>query len=211
MSVRRNRQAGFTLLEVMMALTVLAIGMLGVVALQASTIGATQDANSFAIANSVARTWVQRLQRDAQRWNHPSVIKTSSDIGDTVWLKNVGAYSKPTWFRPDPGTTLESKVSPAFDRMGNDVMIDDKPGMLNDAIYCTNIRLRQLYPDMMKAEVRVFWKKRRMGDYARYSAYGMSDGICTIVDPDAIAKVGADDTNFHWTYSVTGISKARAE
>lgn len=203
---RRASRSGFTLLEVMMALTVLAIGMLGVVALQTSTIGATQDANSFAIANTVARTWIQRLQRDAQRWNHPSAFSASSDIGDTAWLVRVTDRAN-QWVRPDP-TTLEPLVSPGFDRMGNDVPVSDTTGNL---IYCTNVRLRQLYPDMLRAEVRVFWKKRRMANYAAYAAHGFAENICTLTASGALDDLGKDDQNFHWTYAVTGITKARAQ
>jgi len=209
MSRRRfQRQAGFTLLEVMMALTVLAIGMLGVVALQASTIGSTQDAQMFTVANSVARTWVQRLQRDAARWNHPSTYSATDDIGDTVWLKKVGATPTPQWFRPGkPGVTdpIEPGASAAFDLYGRDVKMDDP----DNSIYCTHLRLRRLYPDLIRAEVRVFWKKRRMANYARYDGHKMTSGLCSSDGNEE--TIGQDTDNFHWTYMVTAIGMARAQ
>lgn len=212
MVTRRRSQAGFTLLEVMMALTVLAIGMLGIVALQASTIGTTQDANMFAVGNTVARTWVQRLQRDAQRWNHPSTYVTSSDIGDTAWLKKVAmtAGSTTDWFLPLPDAALEKGASPAFDRMGNDIDMTDPDGLAN-AVYCTHVRLRTLYPnELIQAEVRVFWKKRRMADPAKYKLSGIGPtGFCA--PTVSVPIIGQDDANFHWTYAVSGITKARAQ
>lgn len=204
---RRSRRlaAGFTLLEVMMALTVLAIGMLGVVALQGATIGATQDAQQFSIANSVARTWLQRLQRDAQRWNHPSAFRTDSDLTtDTAFLNMVSATT-PMWTRPNE-SPLEPGASPAFDRMGNDIPLADP--RFPDAVYCAHLRLRQLYPDMIKAEVRVLWKKRRLGNGTAYAALGLTSGVCTA---GTEAAVGADTANFHWVYAVTGITKSRAQ
>lgn len=205
---RRSRRpaAGFTLLEVMMALTVLAIGMLGVVALQGATIGSTQDANQFSIANSVARTWLQRLQRDAQRWNHPSAFNTASDLSaDTAFLNLATSSSPLAWVRPST-SPLEPDASPAFDRMGNDIPVSDP--RFPEAVYCAHLRLRQLYPDMIKAEVRVFWKKRRLGNGAAYAGLGLTSGICTA---GTEAAVGADTANFHWVYAVTGITKSRAQ
>jgi prepilin-type N-terminal cleavage/methylation domain-containing protein len=205
----RSNQRGFTLLEVMMALTVLAIGLLGVVALQAATVGSTQDANQFQTANSVARTWIQRLQRDAQRWNHPSVHKPSTDdIGDTAWIQLADSAAN-KWIRPNAVDALENGASPAFDRNGNDIRLDDKVRMLDDAVYCTHIRLRRLYPDLVRAEVRVFWKKRRLGNGDRYMKHGLDLGICTTTGTED--ELGKDTENFHWVYAVAGIPKATAQ
>lgn len=210
---RRNKvhrgEAGFTLLEVMMALTVLAIGLLGVVALQAATVGSTQDAAQFQTANAIARTWVQRLQRDAQRWNHPSVIfPTKDDIGETAWLQNADTLSN-KWFKPKMSDLLEPGASAAFDRNGNDIRLDDKVGLADRTVFCTNLRLRRLYPDLVQAEVRVYWLKRRLGNGATFIGYGFKDGICSV---DGIEDaLGKDTENFHWAYAVAGIPKATSQ
>ena len=203
-----KNERGFTLLEVMMALTVLAIGMLGIVALQAATVGSTQDANQFQTANAVARTWIQRLQRDALRWNHPSQYNTADDIGDTAWVQ-LADSSANKWVRPNAVDALELGASPAFDRNGNDVRLDDKVGMADNAVYCTHIRLRRLYPDLVRAEVRVFWVKRRLGDGPTYIKHGLSAGICSTVGNED--EIGADTANFHWVYAVAAIPKATAQ
>ncbi len=192
-----------------MALTVLAIGMLGVMALQTSTIGANSDANQLAVAQQVARTWIQRLQRDAQRWNHPSRYNASSDLAtDTVWLARVRNATAPNaWAMPMPAAGIEPNVSPAFDPMGQDIAV----GSANyiNAVYCTHYRLRELYlNELIQAEVRVFWKKRRVADYGTYSTYGLTNGLCTTTADPAV--LGKDDKNFRWTYAVSGIAKARA-
>lgn len=204
--VGHTRARGFTLLEVMMALTILAIGMLGIVALQAATVGSTQDASQFSVANAVARTWVQRLQRDAQRWNHPSAFKSSDDIADTAWLQLVDTSSN-MWVRPN-ASSLEPNASPAFDKNGDDIPLSDSVRLV-DAVYCAHVRLRRMYPDLIKAEVRVFWKKRRLGDGPLYTTHGLTGGICSTVGREAV--LGADVSNFHWAYTVAGITKARAQ
>jgi len=206
---RRTHTRGFTLLEVMMSLTILAIGMLGIVALQAATVGSTQDASQFSVANAVARTWVQRLQRDASRWNHPSQFRSSDDINETAWLQLVQSNSN-QWVRPGP-STMEPLASPAFDKNGDDIPLGETVRLKDDAIYCTHIRLRQLYPDLIKAEVRVFWKKRRLGDGALFATHGLSGvGLCS--GPTGTeAVLGADTANFHWAYTVAGVTKQRAQ
>lgn len=197
---------GFTLIEVMMALTVLGIGMLGIVALQAATIGSTQDASQFSTANAVARTWVQRLQRDAQRWNHPSPHVSTDDIGDTAWLQGADTAAN-KWFRPN-ASGLEVGASPAFDRNGDDILITDAARMRDDAVYCTHLRLRRLYPDLIRAEVRVFWKKRRLANGPLFIAHGLAAGICSTAGSEDV--LGADTENFHWTYAVAGIARVTA-
>ncbi len=204
---RTRRSRGFTLLEVMMALTILAIGMLGIVALQAATVSTTQDAQQFAIANAVARTWVQRLQRDAQRWNHPSAMKTSEDLNETAWLGLVGSAAN-VWTRP-MASSLEQWSSPAFDRNGDDVLLSDVTGMRDRAVYCTHVRLRRIFPDLIKAEVRVFWRKRRLANPTLFATHGLAGGICSSTGNET--TLGQDGENFHWTYAVAGIQKSRAQ
>jgi len=203
----RNTESGFTMIEVMMALTVLAIGMLGIIALQKTTVVSNQEAQQMTVANAIARTWIERLQRDAARWNHPSPKSPTSDISDTAWLNAVGAFGSPgSWFRPS-ASSLEPTASPAFDRNGDDVLLTDTVAMVNNAIYCTHVRLRWVYPNQtIRAEVRVFWARRSLGNPT--AVPWLSSGICSATS--SLDTIGADDQNFHWVYAVAAIPKATA-
>ncbi len=217
---KRSHQKGFTLIEVMMALTVLAIGLLGIVALQTATVASTQDAQQFTVANTVVRTWIHRLQRDAQRWNHPSpTLPGANDlVSDTAWIGKVTSTGD-AWFRP-AASALEPNASPAFDRNGQDVLLSDTLGQQERVVYCTHVRLRQIYPvgtfdptnpdysGLIRAEVRVFWTKRRLGDGALFAGYGLSAGICS-KSGNEIA-LGSDVMNFHWAYAAAQLQKATA-
>jgi hypothetical protein len=68
-----------------------------------------------------------------------------------------------------------------------------------------------MYTDLLKAEVRVFWKKRRLGDGPLFASYKLTDvGLCS--GPTGTeATLGADNVNFHWAYTVAGITKQRAQ
>lgn len=202
---RRRRARGFTLIEVMMALTVLTIGLLGVVALQATTISSNRSAQQFTVANAAARTWLQRLQRDANRWTMGSSA-TASDLTKTAWLFEVSSASN-VWLRPN-ATTLEPFASPAFDLNGKDVPLADSARQLSDTVYCTHIKLRNIYPDsLIRAEVRVFFKKRRLADVAKYGAYGMTaTGLCMSARGNE-TTIGLDQLNFHWVYAVAAIQR----
>lgn len=200
---------GFTLIEVMMALTVLAVGVLGVIALGKATVVANLDARQMTTASSVARVWLERLQADATQWNHPSSFRPTSDLTtDTLFLKNYNTG----WFLPagGPGPVVYSS---AFDLNGNDIPV----GETADVIYCANVRLTTIYndpllppgsgiPSMLRAEVRVYWKKNR-------SPIGQSSAACsgatsgtTGADP-----LGGDDDNYHWVYTVAAVGKVTAQ
>ena len=198
---------GFTMIEVMMALTVLAIGMLGIIALQKTTVVSNQEAQQITVGNAIARTWIERLQRDAARWTSPSPLRPTSDIANTAWLNAVGGFtSTGSWFRP-PASTLEPLVSPAFDRNGDDVLLTDTVGMVDKAIYCTHVRLRWVYPnEMIRAEVRVFWARRTLQNPT--AVPWLSTGICSATT--SLDAIGSDDQNFHWVYAVAAIPKATA-
>ncbi len=205
----RRGARGFTLIEVMMAMTVLLIGLMGIVALEKATIVTNVDARQLSTGSSIARVWLERLQTDATNWNHPSNFSKNSDLAtDTVYLKEYGKG----WILP-VGSIGAKKYSASFDLNGNDI----DPTVGGDIIYCTNIRLTMVYPDilcttgggcpgttpsMLRTEVRVYWSKRRE-PLATCDAppSGGSGG-----DP-----IGANEDDYHFVYLVGAVSKVTAQ
>ena len=56
---------GYLVIEVVMALTVLAIGGAGVITMQKTSVTGNLDARKATdVANSIARMWVERLRQD---------------------------------------------------------------------------------------------------------------------------------------------------
>ena len=144
---------GYTMIEVMMALAILAVGASGVMALQRVTLIANSNARNVAMANQIAAAWADRLQADAVQWNNP---ETGSDLNETRWLNMVttAAVGTPTdWFVPDSSTA-------PFGSAYADINGNEMYGNPDDlAAYCTHVRLTQLYPTMIRAEIRVFWAR----------------------------------------------------
>jgi prepilin-type N-terminal cleavage/methylation domain-containing protein len=205
----KGRARGFTLIEVMMALTILTIGILGIISMQKSAVVTNNDAQQFTTATQIARGWIDRLMRDAALWNSPSSNNPSSDIGDTFWLQNVTGTNAGQWILPTMQTYGDGRVeSPAFDRDGNDVTTATATTLTANTVYCTNIRLQYIFPDqLIRAEVRVFWRKREIGDSSLYTGYALTNGICTQVANGVVAQMGQDTSNFRWVYAVAAIPR----
>lgn len=173
--VRRARR-GYTIIEVMMALTVLALLGSTVVMLQKVTLLGNNHARSLAVANSVAATWVERLRTDALMWNSPPNLP--DDLSDTKWLKSAGAG----WFIPAEvaykATTPAG--SPDADILGNDLFAKDKKAVP----YCTQLRLTKMgpYAKVIRAEIRVSWNSGVANiDCTSPSAAATHTGSITVV------------------------------
>jgi type IV pilus assembly protein PilV len=190
---------GYTVIEVMIALTLLAIGTSGIIAMQKVTSVTNRDSKNLLMANQIARTWVERLRADAVQWNHPSNVSGVSDLDDTLWLKTVDG----AWHRPIDDT----RGSPTSDAFGSDV-----PDALADTngAFCTNIRLSWLYgppganvqpPFLIRAEIRVYW---------------LRDGMAT-VDGEAICHKTTDLNlvapavdRYHFVYVTSAVAQNMA-
>lgn len=149
---RARRKGGYTLIEVMMALGVLAAGSVAIMAmLQASTRG-NMEAREMTTGNQIAQRWVERLRRDSLRWTQGATGADPTLLANTVYLEDVtppgGAAA---WVIPD--VPADSTELASFDYYGND--------SASSMYYCTNVRLEWIYPGQaMRADVRVWWRRR---------------------------------------------------
>lgn len=183
---------GYTVVELMMALTVLAIGVSGVIAMQKVTVASNQHAKNLALATHIAESWAEELMTDATRWNYPTAGNKVSDLADTVWLSKINVPD--VWFLPayDPNLNF----GPAFDALGNVTTVAAQTA------FCTHIRLSWLYPEisnngLIRADIRVFWPREGRG----------------AIDPCATVKaedVSAGLANYHFVHHSTAIRQNTA-
>jgi prepilin-type N-terminal cleavage/methylation domain-containing protein len=146
---------GYTIVELMMAIAVMAIGVTGIIAMQKVTLTANQHAKHLSVATQIASAWLDMLAADALQWNTPGRAGGTSDLAQTNWLNNVNG----AWFRPAHVPAMD--FGPGFDGLGNPVA----DAAMDNAVYCTHLRLNWLVPEvstvtgngLIRAEVRVFW------------------------------------------------------
>lgn len=197
---------GYTFVELLMSLSILTIGVGGVVAMQKVTVTSNHHAKNLAIATEIGQAWMDALNADAVAWNHPSALQATSDLGsDTIWLSPLA--SGPTeWILPGYSDTLQ--FGPGFDALGNPVDMTDEDAVAT-ARFCTHIRLSWLFPDsapiagngVIRAEVRVFWQRD-----GQAALGGL--GVC---DPDqVVANVGQATNLYHFVYNVSAIRENTA-
>jgi prepilin-type N-terminal cleavage/methylation domain-containing protein len=165
---KRARSRGYTVVEVLSAMTLFAIGAAGVISMQRVTIQGGTDARRFDVATNIAREWQHRLQVDSFRWTEPdSVVTTSNRTTRTQWLQtveNASSGTPPSWRVPVRGSLPIPGHSSAFDVLGRDVDIQDENRM-----FCVHYRLSWIAPEgpaptaLIRAEIRVYWPRLEQG------------------------------------------------
>jgi prepilin-type N-terminal cleavage/methylation domain-containing protein len=146
---RRRGQQGYTLVEIMMALAIFMVAMLGMFTMQKAAVSANSHARSAGVAQHLARAWASQLEVDATQWR-------ATKAGD--WLNGVGEGA---WTRP--AYVLNRKFGSRFDALGNP--LTDAAADQALTRFCTNVRLTPLPLDTMgmagngvlRAEIRIYW------------------------------------------------------
>lgn len=186
-SLPRNKPRGYTMVEVMMALALLAVGAAGVVAMEKAAVVGNAGARSTATGTALAERWVERLRADSMVWN---TLTPTSDINDTRWLKTV-KLTPGIWTLP---TIAPGQASPYADPLGADIILGSDA---SPVAYCTHIMYRQITQKMINATVRVSWRRdlspidcnepglfSAATDAGRYASVYLSTGFMTQEHPD---------------------------
>ena len=153
-SVRRSRSSGvrgYTVIEILMAMAVLAVGIVGIISMQKITVSSNQHAKNLAIATHIAESWLGMLAAEAALWNDDGAFSR------TTWLAQ--GVSSTGWFRPnyDPFRNF----GPSFDALGNPLLqANEDP----QARFCVDLRFSPLTPTydgagLIRTEVRVIWMR----------------------------------------------------
>ncbi len=139
---RRTRWAlGYTMIEVMMALAILAIGGTGVISLQKASVLSGLNSRNLTAASMVAGGWLEKGKTEAIAWTvNPPVPATNPIL--TMALTN------PTTWQDIPG--------------GGGSAVDGTPTAAG-IIYCSQVRGALLGPaataDTMRFEVRTMFAR----------------------------------------------------
>ena len=194
MSKVRSASRGYTTIEVLSAMTLLAIGAAGVIGMQRVTLQGSEDARRFDMGTNIANEWCTRLQRDSTSWTAPNdSFPNTININTTQWLQFTGGPCATNFCDPPTPGSLPGN-SGSFDVFGRDMA----PG---GATYCAQYRLAWVQPPsptlnppffpsaMLRAEVRVFWSRLERNPI----------GTCASATPNAADA----PTRYHFVYATT--------
>jgi prepilin-type N-terminal cleavage/methylation domain-containing protein len=150
---RARSRRGYTAIEVLLAMTVLLISTAGVMSMQKAAIQGNQDARRLDLANSIARTWLDRLAADSTSWN------ANNGLAFTNWL---GPLQGAGFQTPIALVAGKAVWSPAFDILGRDLTTPTDPA----TVFCTHVNISVVTssgapaaPVLIQATVLVFWPK----------------------------------------------------
>ena len=185
---RRNRQRGYTLVELMMALALFAVAVLGIIAMQKITVASNAHAKNIAIAQRIAQAWAGQLEMDATVW------RTGFGVG---WLNDASVWQRPAYIEA-------RKFGGAFDALGNPVSDND----VGQARFCTHLRMAWLYPanvstggnGTLRAEIRVFWLRDDV------AALDSNASMCAAGQTATQAKdIGFATDRYRFLYQAVGV------
>lgn len=183
------RSRGYTVVELMMAVAVFAVGITGIVAMQTVAAAANTHAKNLAVATSLARSWQDRLSMDATLWGGPQ--EWTED--NMIWVDQVTANNN-AWILP----AIQGDFGPAAGPRGEFV---DHANDAEDVVFCTHLRLTRLLDEpgsgLIRSEVRVFWPKGPQ-------SWDSGDPYCVSNAAD-IASIGSATDQFHFVYKTTAV------
>ena len=179
---------GYTLVELMMALALLTVAVLGIISLQKVTVVSNAHSKNVAMAQRLAQAWAGQLQMDSTQW--VNVLPTNGFLN-----------ANGTWDRL-PYNAARS-FGAAFDALGNPLTDANAA----NASFCTHVRMSWLYPPTMgmtgnavlRAEIRVFWL--RDGE----APLDTNAGLCLPQGADRARAIGLTSDRYHFVYQTVGI------
>ncbi len=186
-NVSRRESSGFTLLEVMIAVAIMTVGAVGLIGMQTTATKANREARELAVAQTIARTWMERLRREALRWNVGSAtaaaaLPTLPPMLTVVQPENGVAAWQAT------GPTSVASDSPNFSFTGAELAVGDAA-----VFFCADYRLQWVNPGQtMRADVLIFWPRNA----------GLMPADCTPpggIDADPTYKKFYLSTLLRWT------------
>lgn len=182
------QNTGYTIVELMMALAVFAIGVSGIIAMQKVAAAANQHSRALSLATNIAQAWQDQLNMDA------SLSNRLNGFANTQWLSAMGTAQQLNWYRP--GYNMNRSIGAAFDSLGQPLADD---ASLANAQFCVHLRLTRLYPnsvgiDVVRTEVRVIWPR---------TEGTTSAGFCA-VNSD-VRTIANDFADYHSIYQVSAV------
>jgi prepilin-type N-terminal cleavage/methylation domain-containing protein len=154
--MKTEQRQGFTLIEVLMALAVLGVGIIGLYSMGAVTVRGNTMAGDMTAASNIAESWLSRLRREALMWREgipldPIYQQMPMPLLRRLPLPARGASTG--WFEANNGQRILK------------IGWTQRQGEWGK--FCVHIRLTWIVPrELVRAEARVLWFKEEVPDKA---------------------------------------------
>jgi prepilin-type N-terminal cleavage/methylation domain-containing protein len=207
---RKRQRMGFTMVEVMMGLAVLAVGAATVIALLKFTVLGALDSRHVANSTIVTSACIERLQTASLTWNNVDNLNAdmlNMDVGPVPGLGSaaIAARATPGVANANGWVYFGGSVTNARSTLSG----DQANAAGTDAAYCTHMRIvwtsRPLpntpsvgpAGDNFRVELRTFWARS-----------GRTIGADCAETPDKFTGIFNSPTA---TDTIAGLTRSRAE
>lgn len=224
---RPHLARGYTMIEVMMGMAILAVGASGVIALQKITVAGVTNGRNINLATSIAQAHVEAVRADATQWQGIDATTLADDYLDAVLLNTLLPRTQTTpgaWMMP----TAAYAGGPGFG-------ISDVNGETAGAVgtspvgFCTHMRLVPIMFDpnsprfdpaiagggpntqardalLIRVEVRTFWAKsgRDVLDECTAANVAAMTGVLAGT-PITIAGVSYRADDYGWVFLASAV------
>ncbi|MFO0715041.1 MAG: prepilin-type N-terminal cleavage/methylation domain-containing protein [Sandaracinus sp.] len=156
---KRARTSGYTLVEVMLAVAILAVGATGILGLQGMAIRGNQEANEYATATRTVEFWLDRYRMDALAWRTGGAGTLSSPalFNNTELMRSMPAAGSTGWFVPVPASAGTFPPAAQLTANGNPA----PPAGAPTPVYCTQANMTWVYGGTaVRVDVQTFWRRR---------------------------------------------------
>ena len=144
----RAGEAGFTLIEVMIAIGIMTVGSLGILSMHHAVSGANRSAHEMNTALAITERWIERIERDSLSWSEPGL--NSSELDGH-------RRTSPRWPRPRRARTGSHRRRRSA-RILRIRLLRQRHATASEIKYCTNLRLSWLRQgSSARVDVRTFW------------------------------------------------------
>jgi type IV pilus assembly protein PilV len=156
---RRHSRSGFTLIEAMIAMLILAVGVLGIASMQTATTGATKAGQDFSHAQGLAERMIELLRTDGLRWTSSGALSTATRFLSAALPATQGAGAQSAWTTIPNNAIVATLGGSKVDRN----FAPDTQGSPDWAIgfrYCVYYRTAWVSPpNALRADVRIAWAR----------------------------------------------------
>lgn len=188
---RRRSDAGFTMVEVMVAAVVLGIGLIGILGMQSTAAIANRRAYDMRAGMELAETTLERLKRDGIGWTaSPELLPRSTWLGAGLDSTNESRWIQPpVWAGQSDQPTYNDLALP--NATSTRIPAASREMAEKSSRYCVQYRLTWVIPNQLaRADVRVFWPNNRAGERAMA-------GTCNVFGGTSITEDRYDQF-FEW-------------